>query len=519
MMRLFGSLLASSSPSKQPLLLLERSVAAYLLTANHSRFFSHQPTPIPDQKHSFLQTDEVVTDFKAKITTNAISVMSITNVKPDKPTPDNLRSHKLSLLDQIHSPSYVPFVFFYQNNDNSNINNDKTVFERSKLMKKSLSETLTRFYPMAGKFIDDSHIDCNDEGAYYIETQVAGTLSSYLKKPDYRSLQELLPMPPNLKEPMRGYYLVMIQVNFFNCGGIAIGMCNFHKLIDGGTYSTFLNSWALASKLSETQDKVKIASPSFPSSTLFSQTTQAPKYPAYPVSSLAIWSAMYKTGKSSMKRFVFSSSSISTLKEKANESGSSSRVVAVISLIWKCAMKQHAERESVLQIAVNLRGKFSPPLPQNTVGNFVWNAVATSDPNQEPGLKTMVKNMNSGIVKVGTGFVEGFKGEQGPVKLVKELKKLGEKISSHEVEYYSASSMCRSGINEADFGWGKPVWVFYGNLTENLPLYTNAILLMDTSEGDGIEAWVTLSREDMEVFECDPDILLYASVEPSPLPC
>ena len=70
---------------------------------------------------------------------------------------------------------------------------------------------------------------------------------------------------------------------------------------------------------------------------------------------------------------------------------------------------------------------------------------------------------------------------------------------------------------EADFGCGKPVWSCFGYLNNDVPLYTNAIMLMDTSTGNGIEAWVTLGQDEMATLECDPDLLLYASVEPSPL--
>ena len=35
-----------------------------------------------------------------------------------------------------------------------------------------------------------------------------------------------------------------IQVNIFNCEGMAIGTCASHKFVDGGTFSSFLNMWA-----------------------------------------------------------------------------------------------------------------------------------------------------------------------------------------------------------------------------------------------------------------------------------
>lgn len=514
-MRLLGSLLASSK-SKQPRLVLQRSIAAYLVTTRHPykpRFFSSSAP----QEAKFSQPHAGVNGVEENAT-NGMRVMSIQHVKPDKPTPHKLRSYKLSALDQINAPSYVPFIFFYANNvkGNTNVNIDKLIVERSKLLKDSLSETLTRFYPIAGKFIDDNHIECNDEGVYYVETRLDDDLSSFLAKPDYKLLQGLLPMPPNLKEPTRGYYLSMIQVNFFSCGGVGISMSNSHKLIDGCTYTTFLNAWASTAK----GDLQNMVYPNFVSSSLFLPNTKAPSYPSFPLSSLAIWPLMLRRGKCSTKRFRFDSAALQALKAKAAESVSSTRVVAVTSLIWKCATtaarKLRGERPSILQIAVNIRGRFAPPLPRNAIGNIIWNAVAKCDVNDNLRLDTMVERINDGIAKVDTSFVEQFKGEQGSDNVIDEIQRLGSQMSTYDAEYYSSSSMCQSGIYDADFGWGRPVWTCLGYLNNDVPLYANVILLMDTSNGDGVEAWVTLSQEEMGIVERDPDLLIYASVEPSP---
>ncbi|GJZ05465.1 transferase, chloramphenicol acetyltransferase-like domain protein [Tanacetum coccineum] len=382
-----------------------------------------------------------------------------------------------------------------------------------------MSETLTRFYPFAGKYTNEIHIDCNDEGVYYVETQVDGDLSSFIAKPDYKLLPSLLPVPPNAKVPTLGYYLVMIQVNFFSCGGVAISMSNSHKLVDGGTYMTFLNSWASAAK----GDKQNIIYPNFVSSSLFLANTKTPSYPSFPLSSLAVAPMIMNKGKCVTKRFRFDASALQTLKAKANESVSATRVVAVTSLIWKCATsaarKLNGERPSILQIAVNIRGRFATPLPRNAIGNIVWNGVARCDePNHTLTLDTLVGHINAAVAKIDSKFVEQFNGEQGADKVIDEVRLLGAQMSSYDADYYSTSSMCNYGMYEADFGWGKPVWSScYGYSNNDVPLYGNAIMLMDTSTGDGIEAWVTLSQDEMAILEGDPDLLLYASVEPSPL--
>ena len=63
-------------------------------------------------------------------------------LKPSAPTPDNLRTLKLSLFDQLDRYAYIAVLFNYLPNSTSSYNHDE--------LEKSLAETLTKFYPFAG---------------------------------------------------------------------------------------------------------------------------------------------------------------------------------------------------------------------------------------------------------------------------------------------------------------------------------------------------------------------------------
>ena len=68
------------------------------------------------------------------------------------------------------------------------------------------------------------------------------------------------------------------------------------------------------------------------------------------------------------------------------------------------------------------------------------------------------------------------------------------------------TALCGFPLYDVDFGWGKPflvVWV-------SLP-FKNLITFSDTELGDGIEAWINLNEEDMAKFECDKELLAYAT--------
>ncbi|CAI0428708.1 unnamed protein product [Linum tenue] len=71
------------------------------------------------------------------------------------------------------------------------------------------------------------------------------------------------------------------------------------------------------------------------------------------------------------------------------------------------------------------------------------------------------------------------------------------------------SSWCRFPFYEVDFGIGKPIWMCFFTMCYNL------VVLLDAEDGVGIEAWVTLSEEDMSKFEKDVGVLKYATCSKS----
>lgn len=96
-----------------------------------------------------------------------LEVISAESIKPASPTPHHLRTVGLSLLDQYVVGLYTPVVLFLPNTDNTSVSN--VVKVRSRRLKESLSMLLTQYYPFAGEVINNSHIECNDSGVYFVE--------------------------------------------------------------------------------------------------------------------------------------------------------------------------------------------------------------------------------------------------------------------------------------------------------------------------------------------------------------
>lgn len=69
---------------------------------------------------------------------------------------------------------------------------------------------------------------------------------------------------------------------------------------------------------------------------------------------------------------------------------------------------------------------------------------------------------------------------------------------------FMCSSLCRMQLYQVDFGWGNPTRVTLAGTPNN-----NAIILMDTPNGDGIEAFVSIGEQNMVTFEHDKEILAF----------
>lgn len=397
----------------------------------------------------------------------------------------------------------MPLVYFYANN-NSIENNHEMIMKRRQILKQSLSDVLTRFYPFAGKVNGARFIDCNDEGVYYVEARANHSITSFINQPSNKALLQLLPFEPNSVELLLNTHVVLVQTTIFECGGIAIGMYTSHRIVDAYSHSTFLNAWAATAHGSSKN----IIIPNFISPSIFHHD------PAHISGGLnELNSSSSRESKYVGARFVFSAESLATLKQNAK---ASSRLLAVTALIWKCSMAASKEKcSSALRISVNLRERSSPPLPPYSIGNIFLDTVTLCDVNDCIGL--LAGQLKTTIDEVNSSYIETMKGKETSSKYREHLDKIKLVNSENDPHRLLVASMCNGGIYEADFGWGRPIWVSFGYAGDEACPFESLACLMDTRTGRGIEAWVILPEEEMSQFECNAELLSYASLNPSPL--
>ncbi|KAL3510436.1 hypothetical protein ACH5RR_029837 [Cinchona calisaya] len=446
-----------------------------------------------------------------------IEIISTEDVKPASSTPRHLRLHKLSIIDQLSPHLHTsPFVIFYPNDQRIMIT--EVISKRRQRLKQSLSETLVAFYPLAGRIKDNVHLECNDEGAHYVEARLYNIqLLDFLgQKPEIHSLNKLLPIQPCSTEILSETPLLIIQISIFDCGGIVIGVSFSHKVVDAISILTFTKAWAAIARGSS--EKIH---PCFISPSIF------PPHPHFPKDLTVVLNPPEtpEEDKYVTKRFVFDRSALSALKAKAATPSlpNPSSVTVVMGLLWKSfivASKKRCKNENkpILLTPVNLRTRSSPPLPPNSFGNIVWMTFAhpcVDDSNLD--LKFLVNQIRNAVATINNDFVDGMKGVGGTLKVMGHYKNFFEECFYSNAETFLISSICKQGFYDADFGWGKPTWSSMASPGTDLHGFGNVAVLTDTRSGDGIQAFVAIKEQHMTIFERNQELLTFASLNPSPL--
>ena len=186
------------------------------------------------------------------------------NIKPASPTPSILKRYNIPLHDRMIPNFYIPLIFFYPNNNNSAHHIPDNA---SDLLKKSLSETLSKYYPFAGRICSGSYVDCNDQGVEFIEARIGCNMSEAQERAAVKEedgLGHLFP-PRTIWNQVSDKYsgnILYVQLNHFACGGIAVAVSQLsHRLADGLTACTFSRYWANLSLHSGDHQKLLHISP------------------------------------------------------------------------------------------------------------------------------------------------------------------------------------------------------------------------------------------------------------------
>ncbi|KAD3640825.1 hypothetical protein E3N88_30048 [Mikania micrantha] len=399
-----------------------------------------------------------------------MDIISEEIIKPSSPTPEHLKNFKLSLLDQLTLHSYSPIILLYESKTDT----------CGDVLKNSLSKTLTKYYPFAGRLREDGiTVDCNDEGVVFVTGRLIGcSLSDFLQNPKYETQSLLFPQGYLWKGSCVGYSFLAAQVTYFECGGMALTISLSHKVADAPSLGIFLSDWAAMAR-GEVRQPPMILATSIPSLDL-----------AYTMPEIELeMSEIVVT-----KRYVLDAQNIARLKQSVTGLVENpTKITLVTALLYKCAITASTRKtgffkSSTLIQLVNMRPRVKPRLPDNSIGNFTWYFTTSNSHHNETGLGNLVVQLKKGIKELGVnGLDDWLAGVRESAHSVKVL--------FDNLDVYRCSHVRGGSFYQMNFGWGNPKW---GTIAD--VLVKNTFILYDTPDGYGVEAVVSLEDEHMRLF-------------------
>ncbi|XP_047960578.1 rosmarinate synthase-like [Salvia hispanica] len=360
----------------------------------------------------------------------------------------NKRSLFLSNIDQMLNYN-IPTVYFFAANP------DHPPHLAAARLKLAVQRVLVHYDFMAGRLklnpeTTRLEIDCNSAGAGFVVASSDFSLHQIgnLVHPNLGFRHLAIQTLDNVDSDNQPLFI--LQVTSFKCGGLAIGLCVNHILLDGMSAKGFNQN--LASQAFD--DEPLAVVPCFDRRLM---TARSPPRPAFdhpeffkpdlaPLSGPPVFDC--KREKLEYRVFQLSPSHIKLLKEMAESETRISSLSVVAALVWKCKAlsKQEGgkERVSTLLNVIDLRPRLQPPLPPNYCGNalLVAYASATCEDIERVEFKELVKMVAEGPARVTDDYARS----------AIDWLEINKGLPCGE---YMVSSWLRLGFEEVVFPWGK----------------------------------------------------------------
>ncbi|KAJ7954522.1 HXXXD-type acyl-transferase family protein [Quillaja saponaria] len=255
-------------------------------------------------------------------------------------------------------------------------------------LKHSLSLALVHFYPLSGRLVtrksEDPHsyiffIDCNNSpGAKFIYATLDMKVFDILSPVDVPVIvKSFFDLDRLANHDGHTNSLLSIQVTEL-IDGIFIGCSMNHCVVDGTSYSHFLNAWSeifqLQAQGQEQEISVSISRPPihnrwFPDG--YGRILNLPfKHHDEFIS-------RYESPELRERIFHFSAESIAKLKANANAEFNTNKISSfqsLLALVWKAITRaRHLPHDQMTncKLAINNRSRLNPPLPRDYFGNSI----------------------------------------------------------------------------------------------------------------------------------------------------
>ncbi|XP_021732502.1 omega-hydroxypalmitate O-feruloyl transferase-like [Chenopodium quinoa] len=390
-------------------------------------------------------------------TNNFVQVKEAIVITPSEPTPNCTLS--LSTLDsQLFLRFTIEYLLIYDPYNGV----DRRQF--CSWIKSALGRALVQYYPLAGRVQERKdgplQVVCRAQGAVFVEAVSGYKRVDFERAPchveEWRQLLWL-----HVDDVLKGAPPLVVQLTWLADGAVAIGFGFNHCLCDGIGSAEFINSFAeltrglsgrgprpvwdrhLLDPFTTTKGCVRLDS-----------VSHHPEFNR--VQDCCGFLDRFSTEKLVPTSRVFVKFHINQLKRQANrlnESANYTSFEVVSAHIWRCWAKSlHMPSTQVLRLvfSVNFRNRLKPGLPVGFYGNGFALACA----------QTTVKDLTEKGLGYATDLIKRAK-ERVDGTYVREVIELvnGNRTSPDSVGVLILSQWSRLGLEQVDFGLGKPAHV------------------------------------------------------------
>ncbi|XP_010479239.1 PREDICTED: shikimate O-hydroxycinnamoyltransferase-like [Camelina sativa] len=423
-----------------------------------------------------------------------INIRDSTVVRPAAETPViNLWNSNVDLIiPRFHTPS----VYFYRPTGASN-------FFDPQVLKEALSKALVAFYPIAGRLKRDNdgriEIDCNGEGVLFVVADTPSVIDDFGDFAPSLTLRQLIP-DVDYSAGVHTFPLLVLQVTFFKCGGASLGVGLQHHVADGSSALHFINTW------SDMARGLDLTVPPFIDRTLL--RARDPPQPAFdhveyqPSPTMRIPSSKPEPDDTTVSIFKISRDMLVSLKAKSKQDGNTlsySSYEVLAGHVWRSVCKARGlpeDQETKFYIAIDGRSRLRPQLPPGYLGNVIFTATPLTVAGDLVSKPTWYAAgmIHDAIVRMDDNYLWSA---LDYLEMQPDLSALVRGAHTYKCPNLGITSWTKLPIYDADFGWGRPIYMGPGAIAfEGLSF----VLPSPTNDGS-LSLAINLQSEHMKLFK------------------
>ncbi|EOA36635.1 hypothetical protein CARUB_v10011876mg [Capsella rubella] len=418
-----------------------------------------------------------------------INIRDSTIVRPAGETP--ITSLWNSNVDLIIPRFHTPSVYFYRPTSDSN-------FFNPQVLKDALSKVLVPFYPVAGRLKrgndDRIKIDCNSAGVLFVVADTPSVIDDFGDFAPTLALRQLIP-GVDYSAGIHTFPLLVLQVTFFRCGGVSLGVGMQHHLNDGFSGLHFINTW------SDMARGLDLTIPPFFDRTLL--RARNPPQPAFHhVEYHPSPSMNNKHDDTTVSIFKLSRDLLVALKAKSKQDGNTvsySSYEVLAAHVWRSVGKARGlpdDQETKLYVPIDGRSRLRPQLPLGYFGNVLF----TATPMTVAGdLLSKPTSYAAGMIHDAIARMDDkyLRSALDYLEMQPDLSELVRGAHTYKCPNLGITSWARLPIYDADFGWGRPIFMGPGAIAfEGL-----SFVLPSPSNDGSLSLVISLQSEHMKLFK------------------